>query len=267
MSTFFITGATRGIGREIGLAAARAGHSIAVLGKTTKPHPILPGTIFTAVEDMEVAGGRAIAIETDVRDEKAVEAAVAQTLDAFGGIDVVVNNAGAIKLAPTTELPVRLFDRMMSVNVRAAWVTARATIPALRESERAHIVNLSPPLALDPKWLGPHVAYTISKYGMSLATIGLAEELRGDRIAVNSLWPRTAIATAALRMLPGIDENKCRTPEIMADALMALVARDPSEHTGRLLLDEEVLEAEGITDFSGYAVAPGNDLYPDLFVE
>jgi citronellol/citronellal dehydrogenase len=265
--TFFVTGATRGIGRSIALAAAGTGANVALLGKTVRPHRVLPGTLPEVAAEVERAGGRALPLETDVRDERKIREAIAATVRELGGIDVVVNNAGAISLTRTEDTPVRIFDRMMAVNVRACWVTSREAIPHLRAADNPHIVNLAPPLSLDPKWLGPHVAYTISKYGMSLATLGLAEELREDGIAVNGLWPRTVIATAALRMIPGIEEGECRTEAIVADAALALVGRSARENTGRLLLDEEILRDNGVTDFSGYAVDPGRVLLPDLFVD
>jgi citronellol/citronellal dehydrogenase len=265
--TFFVTGATRGIGRAVALAAARQGAAVALLGKTVRPHPVLPGTLSEVAAEVERAGGRALPLPTDVRDDRLIQAAIDATVREFGGLDVVVNNAGAISLTRTPETAVRIFDRVMAVNVRACWVTCRAAIPHLRASANPHILNMAPPISLDPKWLGPHTAYTISKYGMSLCTLGLAEELRGDGIAVNALWPRTVIATAALRMLPGIDAAECRTEAIVADAAMAIVARPARELTGRLLLDEEILREEGATDFSRYAVDPERTARLDLFVD
>ena len=267
--TLFVTGASRGIGKAIGLRAARDGANVVIAAKTVTPHPKLPGTIHTAAEEIEAAGGRALPLEVDVRDERRIGEAVEAAADAFGGIDIVVNNAGAIALRGTLQTTAKRFDLLHDVNVRAAFLVTRACVPHLREAANPHVLNLCPPLNLDPRWLAPHLAYTLSKYGMSLSVLGLAEELRADGIAVQGLWPRTVIATAAVRNLLG-GEPTCRrgrTPDIVADAAHALLCRDSRSGTGRLWLDEEVLAEEGVTDFERYAVVPGTELMPDLFVD
>ncbi|MGH9380682.1 MAG: SDR family oxidoreductase [Thermoanaerobaculia bacterium] len=265
--TLFITGASRGIGKAIALRAARDGANIAVVAKTSEPHPKLPGTIFTAAEEIEAAGGRALPVATDIRELEQVEHAVDETARRFGGIDILVNNASAIYLAGTAETPVKHLDLMWQVNMRGTFLCSQACIPHLRQAGNPHILNLSPPLDLDPRWFAPHVAYTISKYGMSLCVLGMAEELRRDRIAVNALWPRTVIATAALAMLGGkVPPAHCRTPEILADAAHAILTRDSASCSSNFFLDEDVLRDEGITDFGCYAVDPGASLIPDLFV-
>lgn len=262
----FVTGASRGIGLAIALRAARDGASVAIAAKTTEPHPKLPGTIYTAAEEIRQAGGRALPIACDIRFPEQVEAAVAQTVAEFGGIDVCVNNASAISLTGTQETQVKVFDLMNQINYRGAWLTSRACLPHLLKSESPHILNLSPPLNLDPRWFGPHTAYTIAKYNMSFVTLGLAEEFRG-RVAVNSLWPQTIISTAAIWNVIGPDLIKrCRKPEIMADAAHAIVTKG-REFTGRFLIDEQVLRDEGVTDFATYACAPGEPLRRDLFLD
>jgi citronellol/citronellal dehydrogenase len=265
--TLFITGASRGIGLAIGLAAAREGANVAIAAKSSVPNPKLPGTIHTAAEAIERAGGRALALRCDIRDEGQIEAAVATTLERFGGIDVLVNNASAIFLAGTVETPMKRFDLMNEVNLRGTFASSQACIPHLARSTNPHILNLSPPLDLAPRWFGPHVAYTIAKYGMSMCALGMAEELRGRGIAVNALWPRTVIATAALNVLGGAETAKHgRTPEIVADAALAILHRDARGCTGNFFIDEEVLRAEGVRDFERYAVKPGEELLPDLFL-
>jgi citronellol/citronellal dehydrogenase len=265
--TLFITGASRGIGKAIALRAAADGANVVIAAKTAEPHPKLPGTIHSAAEEIEAAGGRALPLQVDIRDEAQVQAAVERAAETFGGIDVLVNNASAINLTRTLETPMKRFDLMWGVNARGTFACSQACIPYLKKSSNPHILTLSPPLYLDPKWFAPHVAYTISKYGMSLCVLGLAEELRGDGIAVNALWPRTVIATAALAMLgDAVSPNHCRTPEIVADAAHAILTRDSRACTGRFFLDEEALAEEGITDFGKYAVRPGMPLMPDLFV-
>ena len=266
--TLFITGASRGIGKAIALRAARDGANIAVVAKTTEPHPKLPGTIHTAAEEIERAGGRALPCAVDIRDEGRVAAAVAETVARFGGIDVLVNNASAIFLAGTLETPMKRFDLMHAVNVRATFACSQACIPHLKRSSNPHILNNSPPLNLEARWFAPHVAYTMAKYGMSLCVLGMAEELRPDGIAVNALWPRTVIATAAVQNLLGGDEaiRGSRTPDIMADAAYAILTKPSREFTGNFCIDEAILRREGMTDFSQYQAVVGAELLPDLFL-
>jgi citronellol/citronellal dehydrogenase len=270
--TLFVSGGSRGIGLAIALRAARDGANVAIAAKTAEPNPKLPGTIHTAAEEIERAGGRALPILCDIRDEAAVRAAVAATAAKFGGIDILINNASAISLTGTLETPLKRFDLMFGVNVRGTFLCSQACLPHLRQSAAAgrnpHILTLSPPLNLDAKWFGPHVAYTMAKYGMSMCVLGMAEEFRGDGIAVNALWPRTVIATAALAMIPGAREELARTrrPEIMADAAHAVLTRDARTTTGNFFLDDDVLREAGVTDFSRYATKPGTALLPDLFL-
>ena len=266
--TLFITGASRGFGKAIALRAAADGANIVVAAKTTEPHPKLPGTIYTAAEEIEAAGGKALPLAVDIREEDQVQAAVAKTVETFGGIDILVNNASAINLTPTLQTPMKRFDLMWGVNARGTFLCSQACLPHLKKSPNPHILTLSPPLNLDPKWFKGHTAYTISKYGMSLCVLGLAAEFKDDGIAVNALWPRTVIATAALAMLGGaINPDNCRTPEILADAAHVLLTRDSRCCTGNFYIDDEVLAAEGVTDFDRYAVQPGAELYPDVFVD
>lgn len=266
--TLFISGGSRGIGLAIALAAAREGANVAIGAKTTEPHPKLPGTIYTAAEQIEQAGGRALPIPLDIRDDAAVHAAAQRTAAYFGGIDVLVNNASAISLTGTLETPMKRFDLMFGVNVRGTYVCSQACIPFLRKAANPHILTLSPPLNMSPKWLGPHLAYTMAKYGMSMCVVGMAAEFRADGIAVNGLWPRTVIDTAALTMLPGVDRKMCRKPEILADAALAILKRDSRTCTGHLFVDEDVLAQEGVTDLGKYAVLPGNNKFlPDLFLD
>lgn len=265
--TLFITGASRGIGKAIALRAAADGANIAIAAKTTEPHPKLPGTIHTAAEEIEAAGGKALALQTDIRDEDQVRAAVEKTAATFGGIDILVNNASAINLTGTLETPIKRFDLMWGVNARGTFVCSQACIPYLEKSDNPHILTLSPPLNLDPKWFKSHTAYTISKYGMSLCVLGMAEEFKDRGIAVNALWPRTVIATAALAMLGGtIPPERCRKPEIVADAAHAILTRDSRSQTGTFYIDEDVLREAGVSDFEKYAVQPGQKLLPDLFL-
>jgi len=266
--TLFITGASRGIGKAIALRAARDGARIAIAAKTTEPHPRLEGTIYTAAEEIEQAGGRALACVCDVRDEAQIAAAVARTVETFGRIDILVNNASAISLTGTLATPMKRYDLMQSINTRGTFACSQACIPHLKKAANPHILTLSPPLNLDPRWFGPHVAYTIAKYGMSLCVLGMAEELRGDGIAVNALWPRTIIATAAVQNLLGGDAamRGSRKPEIMADAAHAILTKPSRELTGRFLIDDEVLRGEGIVDLERYQLAPGAELLPDLFL-
>ncbi len=266
--TLFITGASRGIGKAIALRAARDGANIAIAAKTTQPHPKLPGTIYTAAEEIEKAGGKALACVVDIRDEAQIAASVAKTVETFGGIDILVNNASAISLTGTLETTMKRYDLMQSVNTRGSFACAQACIPHLKKSSNPHILNNSPPLNIDARWFGPHVAYTISKYGMSLCVLGMAEELREDGIAVNALWPRTVIATAAVQNLLGGDETirGSRKPEIMADAAYAIVTKPSRKFTGNFCIDEELLRSEGVKDFSKYQVVPGAELLPDFFL-
>ncbi len=265
--TLFITGASRGIGKAIALRAAADGANVAVAAKTAEPHPKLPGTIYSAAEEIEAAGGRALPLQVDIRDEDQVLAAVAKTVETFGGIDGLVNNASAINLTGTLETPMKRFDLMWGVNARGTYLCSQACIPHLRKAANPHILTLSPPLNLDPKWFEHHVAYTIAKYGMSLCVLGMAEEFKADGIAVNALWPRTVIHTAALAMLGGITPpENCRKPEIVADAAHLILTRDSREQTGRFLIDEDVLREAGVGDFEKYAVVPGKPLHPDLFL-
>jgi citronellol/citronellal dehydrogenase len=267
--TLFITGASRGIGKAIALRAARDGAQVAILGKTAEPHPRLPGTIHSAASEVEAAGGRALALATDVRDEVAVRDAVARAAAHFGGIDILVNNASAIQLTSTPDTPMKRFDLMMAVNVRASFLCAQACHPWLAKSTNAHILNLAPPIDLRPAWFQNHVAYTISKVGMSLCVLGMAEEFRSAGIAVNALWPRTIIATAALSQVGDAKlAAAARKPEIVADAAHAILCRASRACTGNFFLDEDVLRAEGVSDFSRYAAVPGTTSFiPDLFVD
>ena len=268
----FITGGSRGIGLAIALRAARDGASVAIAAKTTEPHPTLPGTIFTAAKEIEAAGGKALPIQCDIRDEAQIADAIAQTAQVFGGIDILINNASAINLTKTEATPAKRFDLMFDVNVRGTFLTSQAVIPYLRESAAAgrnpHILTLSPPLSMKPKWFKNHVAYTMAKYGMSMCVLGMSEEFKRDGIAVNALWPRTAIDTAALAMIPGIDTSTCRTPEILSDSAYIILTRDSKECTGNFFVDDEVLAREGITDLDKYAVVPGTtDFLVDFFLD
>ena len=265
--TLFVTGASRGIGRAIALRAARDGANIAVIGKTETPDPRLPGTIHDTAAEIEAAGGRALALAVDVRDESAVLAAVAATLRRFGRLDVLVNNASAISLGGTLDTPMKRFDLMMAVNARAAFLCAQACIPQLLRSDNPHILTLAPPPVTAARWYGAHLAYTLAKGGMSWVTLGLAEEFRERGLAVNALWPRTVIATAAIRLLPGVDPARCRRPEIVADAAHAILCRAARTCTGNFFIDEAVLAEAGVTDFDGYAVEPGAALLPDIFLD
>jgi citronellol/citronellal dehydrogenase len=270
--TLFITGASRGIGLAIAKRAAADGANIAIIAKTTTPHPKLPGTIHSAAAEIEAAGGKALALSVDIRDETAVAAAAQRCAEHFGGIDILINNASAISLTGTLDTPIKRFDLMFGVNVRGTFVCSQACIPYLKRSAAAglgaHILNLSPPLSMKPRWFAPHVAYTMAKYGMSMCVLGMAEEFRADGIAVNALWPRTAIATSALEMIPGADAARSRKPEILADAAYAILNRNPREHTGNFYIDDEVLRAEGVTDLDRYAVVPGTrDFLLDFFID
>jgi citronellol/citronellal dehydrogenase len=266
--TMFITGATRGIGREIALCFAREGANIVVTGKSAEPHPKLPGTIHTVAKEVEAAGGQALALRLDVRDADAVAEAVKSAVKKFGGLDVLVNNASAISLTGTLETPIKRLDLMLAVNLRGTFVCSQACIPQLGKAQNPHILTLSPPLNMSPRWFKSHVAYTMAKYGMSMCTLGMSEELRAQGIAVNSLWPRTTIATAAIEMnFPEAILRASRRPAIMADAARAIVNRDSRRATGNFYIDETVLREEGVTDFDQYAVSPGVPLYTDLFLD
>ena len=265
--TLFITGSSRGIGQAIALRAAQDGANVVITGKTTEPHPRLPGTIHTAAAEVEAAGGKALALRMDLRFEDQLRAAVARAAQTFGGIDVLVNNASAISLTPTQATTMKRFDLMPQVNTRGTFMASQACLPHLLRAERPHVLNISPPLTLDPRWYAGHVAYTMAKLGMSLCVLGMAQEFRG-KVAFNALWPRTVIDTAAVRNLLGgqATASRARTPQIMADAAHAILLRDHRECTGNFFLDDEVLAQEGVTDLDGYAVTPGADLLPDFFI-
>jgi citronellol/citronellal dehydrogenase len=268
----FITGGSRGIGLAIALRAAKDGASIAIAAKTTEAHPKLPGTIHTAAKEIEAVGGKALALQCDIRDENQIASAIEQTAQAFGGIDILINNASAINLTNTENTPAKRFDLMMGVNTRGSFLTSQAALPYLKKSAQEgrnpHILMLSPPLSMKGKWFKPHLAYTMAKYGMSMCVLGLADELKRDGIGVNALWPRTAIDTAALAMIPGVDTAFCRTTEIISDTAHIILSRDGKVCSGNFFIDDEVLASEGITDLDKYAVVPGtkefiNDLYVD----
>jgi citronellol/citronellal dehydrogenase len=267
--TLFVTGASRGIGLAIALRAARDGANVAIVAKTTEPHPKLPGTIESAASEVNRAGGSALAIQCDIRFEEQVENAVGRTIEWFGGIDVCINNAGAIALTPTERTDMKRYDLMMAVNVRGAFLCSKATVPHLKRSSNPHILTISPPLDFRAKWFAPHAAYSISKYGMSLCTLGMAEEFRDDGIAVNSLWPKTTIDTAAIRNLLGGERAAAvsRKPEIVADAAHAILTKPSRGCTGNFFIDEDVLRAEGVTDFSRYAAAGDSQPAQDLFID
>jgi citronellol/citronellal dehydrogenase len=269
--TIFISGASRGIGLAIVKRAAADGANVAIAAKTVEPNPKLPGTIHTAAAEIEAAGGKALAIQCDIRDEEQVVAAAKQTAEAFGGIDILVNNASAINLTPTEATPMKRFDLMMGVNARGTFLCTQACLPYLKQSgerrRNPHVLTLSPPLNMEARWFAPHVAYTMAKYGMSMCVLGHAEEFRSYGIAVNALWPRTVIQTAALQMIPGIQPEHCRSPEIMADAAYAVLTADAATTTGNFFIDEDVLRKAGVTDFGRYSVVPGSrQLLPDLFL-
>ena len=268
----FITGGSRGIGLAIALKAARDGAAVAIAAKTTEANPKLPGTIFTAAKEIEEAGGVALPIQCDLRDEEQIASSIAKAAAEFGGIDILINNASAINLTKTEATPAKRFDLMFDVNVRGTFLTSQAAIPYLRESAKAgrnpHILTLSPPLSMKAKWFQHHVAYTMAKYGMSMCVLGMSEEFRKEGIAVNALWPRTAIDTAALQMIPGVDTAACRTPEILADAAYIILNRESKSCTGNFFVDDELLASEGITDLEKYSVVPGTkDFLLDFFLD
>ncbi|MGH8281426.1 MAG: SDR family oxidoreductase [Gammaproteobacteria bacterium] len=265
--TLFITGASRGIGAAIALRAAADGANLIIAAKSVQPHPKLPGTIHSVSKAVEQAGGHALPVQMDVRDEDSVHAAVKQAVARFGGIDILVNNASAIWLAGMLDTPMKRFDLMMAVNLRGTFLCSQTALPHLLKSGNPHILNLAPPPNLAPKWFQEHTAYTVSKYGMSFCTLGMAAEF-SERVAVNALWPRTVIATAAIAMLSGrVTADQCRTPAIVADAAHAILTRDGRACSGNFFIDEELLRAEGVTDFAPYAVKPGTTLMPDLFLD
>ena len=270
--TIFVTGSSRGIGREIALRCARDGANLVISGKTVAAHAKLPGTILTVADEVKQAGGTALAIQLDVRDEQAIQNAVAEAVEKFGGIDVLVNNASAISMTPTLETTPKRLDLMWDVNMRATFLASQACIPYLKLAESPHILTLSPPLNMDAKWFAPHLAYTISKYGMSLCTLGMAREFAADGktakgIGVNCLWPRTTIATAAIEFnFPEAVMRASRKPAIMADAAYAILTRDSNTCSGNFFIDEDVLREAGVNDFEQYAVSPGTPLFTDLFL-
>jgi citronellol/citronellal dehydrogenase len=270
--TILITGASRGIGLAIAKRAAADGANIVLLAKTVEPNPKLPGTLASAAAEVEAAGGQALPVQTDIRDENAVAAAVAAALARFGGIDILVNNASAISLTPTPMTPMKRFDLMFGVNVRGTYACTQACLPELIKSAKAgrnpHVLNMSPPLSMKEHWFKGHVAYTMAKYGMSECTLGHAGEFRPHGIAVNSLWPRTAIATAAMQMIPGVDLALCRKPEILADAAWFILTSDARTTSGNFFIDDELLARHGVTDLDKYAMTPGNkNFIPDFFVD
>jgi citronellol/citronellal dehydrogenase len=269
--TIFISGASRGIGLAIVRRAAADGANIAIAAKTVEANPKLPGTIHSAAAEIEAAGGKALAIQCDIREEDQVVVAAKKAAETFGGIDILVNNASAINLTPTEATPMKRFDLMFGVNVRGTFLCTQACLPYLKQSgargRNPHVLTLSPPLNMEPRWFAPHVVYTMAKYGMSMCVLGHAEEFRKHGIAVNALWPRTVIQTAALQMIPGVKPEHCRTPEIMADAAYAVLTSDAATTTGNFFIDDEVLTKSGVTDFAKYSVVPGSrQLLPDLFL-
>src|SRR5271170_4180691 len=266
--TLFITGCSRGIGLAIALRAARDGANIAIAAKTAEPNPRLPGTIYSAAAEIEKAGGKALPLQCDIRFEDQVQAAVKHAVDKFGGIDICVNNASAISLTGTEQTEMKRYDLMHAINTRGTFLVSKTCIPHLKQAANPHVLNLSPPLNMETRWFAPHVAYTMAKFGMSMCVLGMAEELRADGIAVNSIWPRTVIATSAVQNLLGGDSTMqgARTPEIMADAAYAILNRPSREFTGHFCIDDEVLTAEGVTDLSKYQCVPGATLIPDFFV-
>ena len=266
--TLFITGASRGIGLAIALRAARDGANVVVAAKTAEPHPKLPGTVFTAAAEIEAAGGKALPLVVDVRHEDQVWLAVSKAVETFGGIDILVNNASAISLTPTPQTQMKKYDLMHQINTRGTFACSQACIPFLEKAANPHILNLAPPLNMNPKWFKNHVAYTMAKYGMSMCVLGMSPELAPKGIAVNALWPKTSIATAAVDMLGGnAMMNASRKPAIMADAAHAILTKPSREVTGNFFIDEDVLRTEGVTDFEAYAVTPGARLMPDFFLD
>ena len=268
--TLFITGASRGIGLAIALRAAQDGANVTIAAKTTVPHPKLPGTIYTAAEAIEQAGGQALACVVDIRNEAMVQQAVAQTAEKFGGIDILVNNASAISLTGTLQTPMKRYDLMQQINTRGTFLCSQTCLPHLLKAENPHVLNLAPPLNMETRWFAPHTAYTMAKFGMSLCVLGMAGEFKKQGVAFNALWPKTTIDTAAIRNVVGAElANRSRKPDIMADAAHAILTRSSHDCTGNFYVDEEVLREEGVSDFSGYAVTPGlknAELQPDFFI-
>jgi citronellol/citronellal dehydrogenase len=267
--TLFITGASRGIGKAIGLRAAADGANVVIAAKTTEPHPRLPGTIFTAAEEIEKAGGKALALQVDIRNDEQVLAAVAKAVARFGGIDVLVNNASAISLTGTLATPMKKWDLMYGINARGSYLCAQACLPHLKQAANPHVLNISPPLNMNPRWFAAHAAYTLAKYAMSVWVLGMAEEFRRDGVAFNALWPRTMIATAAVQNLLGGDAALAhsRKPEIMADAAHVILGKPSRECTGNFFIDDDVLRSAGVSDLSGYSCTPGSELVSDLFLD
>jgi len=265
--TLFMTGGSRGIGLAIALRAAADGANVVIAAKTVEPNPRLPGTIHSAAREIEAAGGQCLPVQCDIRDEAQIAKAVAGAVERFGGIDLLVNNASAISLTGTLETPMKRFDLMFGINVRGTYATSQACIPHLRKASNPHILTLSPPLNLKPRWFKSHAAYTMAKYGMSMCVLGMAEEFREAGIAVNALWPRTIIATAALQMIPGVDPARGRKPEIMADAAHWILSQPARGCSGNFFIDDDVLRNAGVSDLRNYAVDPSKALLPDLFLD
>lgn len=267
--TIFITGASRGIGQAIALKAARDGANIVIAAKTAEPHPKLPGTIYTVAKEVESVGGKCLPCIVDIRSEEQVKAAVDQAVKEFGGIDVLINNASAIHLTGTVETPMKRYDLMHSINTRGTFLCSKYCIPHLKNGKNPHIMNISPPLSMSAKWFSAHVAYTMAKYGMSMCALGMADEFKEFGVAVNTLWPRTAIYTAAMEMLGGGEgiKDQCRTPEIMCDAAYSILCKDSKTFTGNFCIDEDILRGDGVTDFEKYSCVPGSTLLPDFFLE
>lgn len=265
--TLFVTGGSRGIGLEIAKRAAKDGANVAIAAKTADPHPKLPGTIFSAASEIEEQGGKALPLQVDIRDEDQIKQAVDRTAEEFGSLDILINNASAINLTGTLETPMKRYDLMHQVNARGTFATSQACLPHLMKADNPHILTLSPPLNMEPHWFENHVAYTMAKYGMSMCVLGMAEEFRDQGIAINALWPRTVIATAAIAMLGGaVQPENCRKPDIVADAAYWILTQPSREQTGNFFIDEEVLATAGVTDLDQYAVSPGSMLLPDLFL-
>jgi citronellol/citronellal dehydrogenase len=265
--TLFITGASRGIGLAIALRAARDGANVAVVAKTVTPHPRLPGTIYTAAEQIEQVGGKALPLAVDIRSDDQVERAVAECAKTFGGIDILVNNASAIQLTRADATELKRFDLMLQVNARGTFLCSKLCLPHLIGRDNAHVLTLAPPISMDPRWFAQHTAYTVSKFAMGMFSFGLAAEWKDAGVAFNCLWPKTIIRTAALNLIPGVDQSRCRHPEIVADAAHVILTRDAKSFTGRFCIDEDVLRETGVSNFSGYAVDPGKELLTDLFLE